>query len=245
MRFAHNESADQGAEVMTGKVGGAAMIVVALGLAGFFGLEGYRGSLGFEDADNPAVMLQFLRQHPQLYSLIGAIFVVIAAALVVAVVAVWHIALPKGIGIASQVASVFGLFSAAFFFAQGVLRVQSPGTIVHIDNLSHQSGLAAYAAVQMAGTQGFGSSGAFALAIWGVGTAIGGARAGLLSKPALFLTVLPALFILTGLGGPLLGSPDGLYVVYMLSLLGLIVWCFAVGLRLLSLEPPDRAASLA
>lgn len=224
---------------MISKLGGAATIVVGLGLAGFFGLEGYRGSLGFEDADNPEVMVEFLRQHAQLYTLTGLVFVIIAAAMVLAVVAVWRVAAPRGRGLAMQFASVFGLFSAAFFFAHGVLRVQSPDTIVHIDNLSHESGLAAYAAVQMAGTQGFASSGAFALAVWGVGIAIGSIGSGILSKPVLSLTVLPVLFLLSALGGPLLGSPDGLYMVYMLSLLGLMVWCFALGLRFMRLKWDD------
>lgn len=229
---------------MISRVGGAAAVAVALGLAGFFALEGYRGSLGFEDADNPAVMVDFLRQHSQLYTVMGLIFVVVAAAVIVAVLAVWRLASPSGTGFAMQFASIFGLFSAAFFFAQGVLRVQSPGTIIHIDNLSHESGLAAYAAVQMAGTQGLASSGAFALAIWGVGIAFGGFRTGVLSKPVVFLTTLPALFILTGLVAPLVGSPDGLYMLYMLSLLGLMVWCLGLGIRLLRFQPPEDPPSV-
>lgn len=218
---------------MISRLGGAGAIGVALGLAGFFALESYRGSLGFENADNPAVMLQFLRQHAELYTLTGLTFVAIAAALVFAVVAVWHVTAPRRNGLLMQFASVFGMFAAAFFFAHGVLRVQAPGTIVHIDNLSHESGLAAYAAVQMAGTQGLGSSGAFALAIWGVGIAIANLRTGVLSRPVLLLAILPALFVVTGLGGPLLGISEGFYMLYMLSLLGLVVWCFALGIRLL------------
>ncbi len=226
-----------GEESVTGKVGGTALIVVGLGLAGFFALEGYRGSLGFSDADNPTMMLEFLRQHGRLYAVMGVIFVLIAMALVFAVISVWEVVAHERKGLTMRFASAFGLFSAAFFFAQGILRVQTPGTVVHIDNLNHESGLAAYAAVQMAGTQGFGSSGAFALAMWGVGTTVATFRTGVLPKAVLVATVFPALFILTGLGGPLIGSPDGLYMVYMLSLLGLMVWCLALGMRLLRLKP--------
>lgn len=124
-------------------------------------------NLGFRDADNPAVMISFLRQHSDVFTLTGLVSVLMGLSLVVAVISIWEIA-PKGSGtMVLRVGTVFGPFSAVYFFGQGVLRVQSPGTLLHMAGLDPDWGIAGYLAVQMAGTQGLGSAGGFALSVSG------------------------------------------------------------------------------
>lgn len=217
--------------------GGVAAIVAALAALGVAGLEARRSSLGFADADDPRVMLEFFRQHADLYTTSGLLLVLLGISLAVAVLALWRATSAAAPGLLDAFGAVFGLFSTAFFFAQGVLRVQSPETILHIAGLDEASGLAAYAAVQMAGTQGLGSSGGFALAIWAVAVAVATWPTRTLPRPVALLAVLPATFLLIGLVGPLTGA-DGLYLLYLAGvLLGLPLWCIGVGMALLRLRP--------
>ncbi len=218
--------------------GGLAAILVGIAALAVVGLEIRRQSLGFEDPDNPRTMLSFFRQYPDLYTATGILWVLIAIALVVVVLVLWRVIPAAGSGLLIPVGTVFGLFSSAFFFAQGVLRVQSPGTILHIANLNEESGEAAYAAVQMAGTQGFGSAGGLAFAVWAVAVAVGTWRARTLPRVVALLSVLPALFLLLVLFGGLTDvealNSQALYLLYLASVVvGLPLWCIGLGIVLL------------
>lgn len=216
--------------------GGAAALIAGFAALGVTGLEARRGSLGFDDADDPRVMLMYFREHADLYVIGGLLQVLLGMAAATAVIALWRLTSAAAPTMLNAVATVFGLFSSACFFAQGVLRVQSPGTILHIAGLDEQSGRAAYAAVQMAGTQGLGSAGAFALALWAAGVAVATWRPGALPRPVAAMAVLPFGFVLIGLFGPLAEGADALYPLYVLSAtVGLPLWCVAVGVALLRL----------
>lgn len=218
--------------------GGVAALLAGLGAVGVVGLEARRSSLGFDNADDPRVMLEFFRQHADLYASSGLLLIVVGISLAVAVLALWRATSAADPGLLNALGAVFGLFSSAFFFAQGVLRVQAPETILHIADLDEASGLAAYAAVQMAGTQGLGSSGGFALALWAVAVAVATWPRRTLPRPVAVLAVLPAAFLLIGLLGPLVGESYGLYLLYLAGvLLGLPLWCVGVGVALLRLKP--------
>lgn len=202
------------------------------------GTEARRTSLGFEDADDPRVMLDFFRAHADLYTTSGILLILVGIALAVAVLALWRVTSAAGPGLLSPFGAVFGLFSAAFFFAQGALRVQSPETVLHIASLDEPSGLAAYAAVQMAGTQGFGSAGGFALAVWAIAVAVATWRGRSLPRLVGVLAVLPAAFLLIALFGRFIEASEGLYLLYVASVaLGLPLWCMGVGVALLRLKP--------
>lgn len=230
---------ERGAGVTEARRGGVAALLAGLGAFGVAGLEARRTSLGFHDADDPRVMLDFFRQHPDLYTLSGILLMLIGVALVVAVLVLWRVTSAADPGLLLPIGAVFGLFSSAFFFAQGALRVQSPETILHIASLDEQSGRAAYAAVQMAGTQGLGSSGGFALAIWAITVAVATWRGRTLPRPVAALAALPAAFLAIALLGPLIEAFEGLYVLYVAGVvLGLPLWCMGVGVALLRLKAP-------
>lgn len=211
--------------------------MVGISVLAVVGLEIRRQSLGFDDADNPHTMLSFFRQHPDLYTATGLLWILIAIGLVVVVLVLWRVILARGSGLLIPFGSVFGLFSAAFFFAQGVLRVQSPGTILHIASLNEESGLAAYAAVQMAGTQGFGSAGGFAFAVWAITVAVATWRARTLPRLVAVLALLPALFLLMGLLGPLTEASEtseALYLLYIgVGVFATPFWSIGLGVALL------------
>lgn len=216
-----------------------AAISAGLGFLGVAGLEARRTSLGFEDADNPRVMLDFFREHANLYTTSGILLILVGVALAVAVLVLLRVTSAADPGLLNPFGAVFGLFSSAFFFAQGALRVQSPETILHIANHDEASGRAAYAAVQMAGTQGLGSAGGFALAIWAIAVAAATWRARTLPRLVAVLAVLPAAFLLIALFASLVDAAEGLYLLYVASVvLGLPLWCMGVGVALLRLRPP-------
>lgn len=224
-----------------GRPGGMASVTAGVAAVAVAGLEVRRMRLGFDDADDPQVMLAFFREHPQLYTATGVLWLLVGLAVVVAAVSLWQAVLAAQPGLMVSVGSVFGLVSGAFFFAQGALRLQSPGTILHIASLDEESGEAAYAAVQMAGTQGFGSAGGYALAIWATAVALGTWRSRALPRLVPALAVLPATFLFLGLVNGLYAVPEQLYLPYLAAVVaGLPLWCLGLGIALLRLESPGR-----
>jgi hypothetical protein len=231
-------SGQHDASATTARAGGVAAIVAGFGAIAVAGLEARRTSLGFDDADDPRVMLAFFREHADLYTTSGIVLVLVAVALAVAVLALWRVTASENPGLLIRIGTVFGVFSSAFLFAQGALRIQSPATILHIASVDEQSGRAAYAAVQMAGTQGLGSAGGFALAVWAIAMAMGTWRARSLPRLVAVLAVLPAAYLLIALFGPLIAALGGLYPLYVVSVVvGVPAWCMAVGVALLRIRP--------
>lgn len=223
------------------RAGGAAAIIVGLGLATYFALEQLRVNLGFVDADDPSVMISFLREHSDLYVVTGIVFLLIGLSLLVLALAVWNVAHAARRGLALQAATAVGVLAAAYFFGQGVLRVQAPGTLLHIDGLNHDWGLAAFTAVQLAGTQGLASAGSFGLSIWAVAVVVITRGSGLLPRFVSWLAIIPAVHLLVGMVGPFDVLPDAAYLLYIAALFGVIVWCLALGLALLLWKEPAGA----
>lgn len=216
----------------TFRIGGIALILFALCYFASFALSS--PIVGFEDGDNPAVSLEYLRQHANLYFLSGVAAVLAAITLTVAVFSIADTVLRPTSSLLTRTSSTFGLFAAAFFFGNGVVHIQAPGTLIYIESLNHDWGLSAYLAVQMIGTQGLGSAGIFALSIWAMGLSLVGWRSRRLPRPLALLGILPALPWLMGFLGRLAMLPDGLWLLYIGSIfLGIPLWGVALGVFLL------------
>ena len=186
--------------------------------------------VGLEDGDNPASSLRFLREHPVVFFASGVASVLAAIALAVAVLSVSDLGLRAATSLGARFTAAFGLFAAAYFFAYGVLRMQSPGTLTFMADMNRAWGESAYLAVQMAGTQGLASAGIFALSIWSVGVSLMGWRSGTVPVALALLGVLPALPWAMGLLGRLAVLPESMWLVYIGSIiLGIPLWGIAFG----------------
>ena len=129
----------------------------------------------------------------------------------------------------------FGFMAAAAFFMHGVLRF-SVEPLLYIDKLDHAWGEAAYLVLQMVGIHGFAQAGIFALCLWVVGLSAIGARTRTLPLALCVVGIVPAFRIAGLFLGPLglLGSlSDGLWVVSMLSIPGVMLWCALLGIVML------------
>ena len=221
------------------RIGGIAIILVALLYLISFVFSS--PIVGFPDGDNPALSLEFLRQHSDFYFVSGMASVLAAITLTVAVLSVAETMLQPSSSLLMRTSSTLGLFAAAFLFAHGVLRVQSPGTLLYMEGLNHEWGLSAYLAVQMAGTQGLGSAGIFVLSTWEIGLSLAGWRSRKLPRALSLLGILPALPWLIGLLGRLVSLeslPDALWLLYIGPIiLGIPLWCAVFGVVLLRWKP--------
>lgn len=223
----------------TALAGGIALLVFGVGGVAWFALETTAPRLGFEDTDSPAVMLAFLRAHPEVYGQACAVLLVMALALTVAVLAVHDALAPGRSSLALRSTTAFGLFSAGCFFLLGVVRGMV-GPLLHIDRLDPAWGEAGYVVVQLVGTQLIAQGGTLALAIWIAGLAIFGIRTRRLPLALCLFAAVPALRI-AGIIGPLSlasgasaeGAPDWLWIVFMAAIPGTMLWIVGLGLLLL------------
>jgi len=232
---------------------GVALILTGAGILGASLLELATGARG--DADNPTDSLAFLSEHGELYSYSGSAFTVAGVALVVAVLGIWQLVGTVGLAFAS--ASVLGILGGGFLIVNGILRMQSVGTVPYIESMDQSWGESAYLAVQMAGTQGLMSAGLIILCAWLVSLGLLFARrriwgtAAFAAMPAMVLAILLADLLIPGLDE--LGL-DGLFVVYAAGLaIGVPLCCAAFGIsatlprvreRLRLAPASTRAASL-
>ena len=221
------------------RIGGIAILLAALLYLASFAFAS--PLVGLEDGDNPAVSLEFIRQRSNFYFVSGMASILAATTPTVAVLSTADTVLQPSSSVMMRTTSTFGLFAAAFLFGHGILRIQSPGTLLYIEGLNHEWGLSAYLAVQMAGTQGLASAGIFALSIWAIGLSLAGWRSRKLPRALSLLGILPALPWLMGLLGRLgvLASlPEGLWLLYIGSIiLGIPLWCAVLGVVLLRWKP--------
>ncbi len=213
---------------------------IALVLFAFFYLAGFLLASpisGLQDGDNPASSLAFITQSGDLYFLSGLAYALAGGVLVLATHSASDSLAAPTRSPFTKTASTFGLIAAAFFFAHGVLRIQSPGTLAYIASLDRDWGLSAYLAVQMSGTQGLASAGIFALSIWAVGvsTTIWLRRS--LSRSLALLGVLPALPWIMGLLGRTQALPESLWLLYIGSIfLGIPIWSAGLGVALIRVD---------
>ena len=218
------------------RIGGIAIILVAL--LYFAGFAFASPLVGLEDGDNPVSSLEFLRQHSNFYFLSGLAFVLAAIALTVAALSTTEALLLPASSLLTKTTLAFGLFTAAFFFGHGVLRMNSPGTLLYMESLNREWGVSAYLAVQMAGTQGLASAGVFGLSIWAIGLSLAARRSHAFPLMLSVFSILPALPWLMGLLGRWGAVPDSLWLVYIISIiLGIPLWCAVLGVFLLRWKP--------
>jgi hypothetical protein len=225
------------------RIGPLSLVIFGLAGVAWFSLETAAPRLGFEDTDSPAVSLRFLQAHPESYAQAGVILFVMAIALTMGVLAASD-RLPARPGeVAVRTLSAFGLFAAAFLFALGVLRL-SVRPLLYIDSLDQDWGEAAYLVVQLMGTHGFAEAALTALCIWAAGLSVVGFRTKALPAWLCALGLVPA-FRLLSILGPLgvATDIDGLWIFFIASIPGALVWCVALGVVLFRAAAPDVAAS--
>jgi hypothetical protein len=222
------------------KIGGGALVVFCLAAVALVVLDGQRSGLGFEDADNPRVMIWFLQQRLDLFTYTGIVNVVMGISLAVAALALWDALTKEHSSMLLRLGTLAAFAGSAFFFVNGVLRIQAPGTLLHMADMDSDWGISGYVALQIVGTQGLASAGGFSLAIWEVSIGI------VNFSSRIFWVGFSWLGILAGAGmlffafvGPLLPDSGLIYPVYVVSILFvLIVWCLLVGINLLSKREP-------
>lgn len=201
----------------------------------WFALEIAPPLLGFEDTDDPALSLQFLRTYPEIYLLAGLTLFLMAAALTVATFAMFDTLAARANLLALRSVSVLGLVSATFFFGHGVLR-HGAGPMLHIDGLDPTWGQAAYLAVQMGGIHGFAQGAILALCSWAVGISLIGLRTKTLPVWLCAFGIVPGLRIVA-VFGPLGVVPDALWIVFIASIPGAMIWCLVLGIVVLRRAP--------
>ncbi|UVJ40286.1 hypothetical protein [Arthrobacter sp. CJ23] len=213
-------------------------IVFALASIVWFVLEGTPQRLGFEDTDDPALMVAFIQQHPEVFIQAGTMLIVMAASLTVAVLAVAQLVgsllAPSSGAVGLRATSTFGLFAAAFFLFGGGVRIGSSGPLLHMAGLRPEWGEGAYLAAQVV-SQAVLIGGILALCLWAVGLSLIGLRTKALPLPLCILGVLPAFRIVSSILGALglLPGDDILWVLGMASIVGTVLWCLVLGLVLL------------
>lgn len=186
--------------------------------------------VGLEDGDNPLVSLAFLRQDANLYFLSGLASVLAAILLVISVLALYDLMLQSPGSLLGQTTSTFGLFTSAFLFGHGILKMNAPGTLLYMESLDPEWGQAAYLAVQMVGTQGLAAAGIFGFSIWAIGLSVAGRRQDTLPPGLAIMGIVPALPWLLGLLGRAGLLPDSLWLLYISSIiLGIPIWSVVLG----------------
>lgn len=214
------------------RAGGRALLVAGVAWGTWFFLESTGPRLGFADVDDPSVMLRFLREHPTEFAQTGVALFVLAASLVVGVLAVGERLADRAGPLAVRSVTVFGLIAAASFLGLGVTRM-SAGPIAHIEGLQPAWGEAAYLAILMIGTHGLAQAALLTLSIWAIGVAVVGRRTRTIPLVVAALAILPGARLLAILGP--LGLGDGadiLWVVFLATIAGTLIWLVALGLAL-------------
>lgn len=214
----------------------AALSTIVFAIAGLasFAFQLAPPMLGFDDTDNPAVSIAFVRTQPDIHVYAGLCLILMAIALVVAILSVADVVAPRADSLAIRCVSVLGLFAAALFLVTGGLRIGASGPLLHIAGLRDEWGEAAYLAFNVA-SQAVGISAIVALCLWAVGLSLIGLRTKVLPLALCVLGIIPAFRLVGGTLGPIGALPDSevLWILGMVSIPGTMVWCLLLGLVLL------------
>ena len=217
----------------TARVGGIALIVFTVGFVATFALESWRVPLGFDDGDNPEQSVTFIREHAGIYEASGITQIFMAVALTVGALAVAETMGQPTPSLAVKSVAAFALFAAAFYFVNGALRLAAARPLLYFDSLRHDWGLTAYLIVQMVGVQGFVQAAISNFSFWAIGISLSNARSHLFPRAVSLMGVFPAFHLLFGLFGPIFGNAiEGLYLLYVSSIFGAVLWCFILGIVL-------------
>jgi hypothetical protein len=222
----------------TARIGGIALILFALAFITTFALEATRVSLGFEDGDNPEQSVAFIKKHGGIYEASGTLQIFMTITLTVGILAVAETIDQPTPSLLVKSITVFGLFAAAAYFLNGALRLAAARPLLYIDSLRHDWGVTTYLIVQIVGIQGFLQAGIINFSFWAIGVSFVNARRHMFPRALSVLVVFPAFHMFALLFGPLLGKAfDGLYLFYVLSVFGTILWCFLLGILLVRRKP--------
>jgi hypothetical protein len=224
-----------GGEVRTDvRVAAIASILAALLAVVWLWLESTPARLGFEDTDDPTLMVGFIRQHPDVFAQAGVALVIVSIVLIVAVLAVGRVIAAQADGLTLRATTAFGLVGAAFLLLGGGVRVGSSGPLLHVAGIDPAFGEAAYVAAQVV-SQAVLIGGLLAYGLWAVGLSVVGYRSRTLPTALCALGILPAYRIGAGLLGPIGLLPD-LDIAWMLaiaSIVGTFAWSLLLGIVLL------------
>ncbi len=218
----------------TARVAGVSTMVFALAGFAWFAFQLAPPILGFDDTDNPAVSIAFVRAHPDIHVLAGLSLILMAIALTVAILGVAEVIAPRADSLALRSVSAFGLFAAALFLVTGGLQIAKSGPLLHIANLRDEWGEAAYLAFNVA-SQAAVISGIVGLCLWAAGLSVIGRRRRVLPTWLCVLGIVPAFRLVAGTLGPLglLPEIELLWIIGMISIPGTMVWCLLLGIVLL------------
>lgn len=217
----------------TSLIGGICLIAFSLAFIGVFALESSRVQLGFDDGDNPEQSIAFLREYSVIYEVSGTLQLMMSVALVVSVLVVANTFSQETSDLPLNISSVFGIFAAAGYFLNGALRLAAARPLLYIDGLKHEWGIMAYLVVQMIGIQGFAQAAIVNLGFWAVGLSLVTAQRRLLPRAILLLAAFPAFHLIAAIFLPFLGEPPGvLFLLYLFSIFGTVLWCLVLGIFL-------------
>ena len=226
------------------RAGGIAVVIAGLGGITWFALELLPPVLGFDDTDNPAVSLDYLRQYPQFYPLAGVVLLIMAIAFIVASYAVSDALAPRTSSLTRRSLSALGVISAAFLFMHGVLR-EAVGPLLYIDGMNSRWGESAYLTIQMLGTHGFAQASLLTLCVWSVGISVAAARSHALPIWLCVLGILTGLRLVMLIAGPFLTAanidlPEFLWLGSVALIPLGMLWWLALGIVLLVRSRPNR-----
>ncbi|HEY3545735.1 MAG TPA: hypothetical protein VGK17_06550 [Propionicimonas sp.] len=222
---------------------------VSTALAGVLGLAWFalflaQPLLGFEDTDDPAIGVRFVREHPLVFAQTGLALILMALVLVVAVASVSEVQSQVGPRWPIGATGAAGVLAALCFLVFGVMRIGASGPLLHIAGLREDWGEAAYLVVQMAGVQGVLPAGLLLLAVWAVGVSVIGLRQGSVPKTVCVLGVVPAAHVVGRLLGQVGDLPGWSWIILIVSIPGTLAWCIALGVGLLvRLRRDSRSAA--
>lgn len=233
-----------GEQISSGtRIAGVSAIVAGLAGVAWFWLETTPPRLGFDDTDNPLVSLQYLAGHSATYAQIGVTLFVMAIALVVATAAISDALAHRANPLALRVVTTIGQFSAAFLIMHGVLRL-GVLPMLYVNDVRAEWGQAAYLVSQFAGVHGFVEGAIVTLCAWAVGISVIGFRTRALPVALVVLGVVPG-FRLLSILGPFGISADGLWILFVLSIPGAMLWCVVLGIVLLVRRLPTAVPGTA
>ncbi len=213
----------------------AGLAAVGVGLLGiaWFALYLAQPMLGFEDTDDPALGVRFVRAHPDVFTGTGTVLILTSIVLTIAVTSLAATSRQERGSWAVRSASAFGLFAAFSFLMFGAMRIGAVGPLLYIASLDQAWGETAYLVVQMAGVQGVMPAGLLALSLWAVGLSLIGIRTRLVPIVISALGIIPAIHVVGRLVGELGVLPDEAWLLMILSIPGTLVWCLLLGVGLL------------
>ncbi|HSF80676.1 MAG TPA: hypothetical protein VLA49_05560 [Anaerolineales bacterium] len=214
-------------------IGGILLIAFSLAFIGVFVLESSRVQLGFEDGDNPEQSVAFLKEYGVIYEVSGTLQIMMSAALVISVLVVANTFSQETPDLPVNISSVFGIFAAAAYFLNGALRLAAARPLLYIDSLNHDWGITAYLVVQMVGIQGFAQAAIVNLGFWAVSLSLISVRRRFFPKAIALLAAFPAFHLFAAILLPFLGEPpSALFLLYVFSIFGTVLWCLVLGIFL-------------